>query len=812
MPFDNNAGKKVGLEIWRIEKKEPARVDPKTFGQFYSGDTYILLKTYKNKEALAWNIHFWLGKESTQDEQGFAALHTIGLDDSLGGGPVQFREVQEYESDQFLALFPNGIKYLQGGIASDFKHVDRSKVETRLFHLKGKRNVRIAAVKPTTDSLNDGDVFILDIGADLFQWNGKHANKFEKAKGLETVTRIRDEERPKAAIHFLEQDTNDGDQKFWTALGGKKAVKAIGKDDDDVKAHEVRLFKVSDASGHIEKTQVGADRLDRSLLDTNDTFILDAGDTIFVWVGKGATKEERNKSMSFAEDFIKNEGRPTHTKIIRVPDGGETPAFKSFFSVWDPPRILDAKEAKAAPPADDTSVSDLVKAKKQAEEKLVDLNGKVRGWRINKLNKEEVPANELGQLYQGDSYLIQYTYSNKGKEQHIVYMWQGKDSTNDEKGASAYMAVQLSDSLKEPSSQVRVVQGKEPQNFIGMFKGKMVVRLGGYASGFKNRAEAAENLDGSALFHIQGTKPTNTLAVQVVPSASSLNSGDSFIVISGTEKFVWFGDGANDSERACALTVAKILQSNIAATEVPEGSEPASFWEALGGQADYPHTKTLSEGSHDPRLFHCSTAAYGGGFKVREVFDFSQDDLINDDVMILDTFDEVFVWIGHDSNDKEKQMAMKVALDYVAASKDRSPDTPVYRVNSGAEPPNFTCSFRGWSDAKASDFSDPYEKKKAGVKGAAPAASPAKPAAAAAPERVTAATVQAASSAAVPVGSKTFTYDELKGNKAVGIDITKKEQYLSDAEFQKVFGMSKADFGKLQGWKQVDAKKKQGLF
>jgi len=618
-------------------------------------------------------------------------------------------------------------------------------------------------------------------------------------------------------------------------LGGKKAVKSIGADDDDSKgAQEVRLFRVSDASGSMEMTQVGSGRLERSALDTNDTFILDSGDTLFVWVGKGATKDERAKSMTFAQNFIAEGQRPNHTQVIRVPDGGETPAFKSFFAIWDPPRVLDAKEARSAPAVvDDTSVSDLVKAKQQAEEKLVDLNGKVQAWRINKLDKEPVPESELGQFYQGDSYLVQYTYTNKNKLQHIVYMWQGKDSSTDEKGSSAFMAVQLSDSLKEPSSQVRVVQGKEPQNFVGMFKGKMVVRLGGYASGFKNREEKSETSGGNALFHIRGTKPTNTLAVQIEPSAANLNSGDSFVAISNSHKFVWYGEGANDSERACAKTVANFLQKGLSTTEVEEGSEPAEFWETLGGQADYPHTKTLAEGAHDPRLFHCSDAAHGAGFKVREVFEFSQDDLINDDVMILDTFDEVFVWVGHDSNAKEKELAMKVALvrsksvvlleqsvidfwalqDYVSASSGRSADTPVYRVEAGSEPPNFTCQFRGWSDAKASDFSDPYEKKKAGVKN--PAASPSAshgPAAAASPVRVTQATVAAAAQAAIPPGSKTFSYEELKGKVVAGIDPSKKELYLSDAEFQKVFATSKAEFAKQPAWKQTDAKKKAGLF
>lgn len=42
---------------------------------------------------------------------------------------------------------------------------------------------------------------------------------------------------------------------------------------------------------------------------------------------------------------------------------------------------------------------------------------------------------------------------------------------------------------------------------------------------------------------------------------------------------------------------------------------------------------------HDPRLFECSNQT--GRFLMTEVSDFSQDDLDEDDVMLLDTWEEV---------------------------------------------------------------------------------------------------------------------------------------------------------------------------
>ena len=72
----NNAGTEPGIQIWRIEKFKVVPWPKKQYGQFHIGDSYIVLHTQKkkNSDALVWDVYFWLGDETTQDEAGTAGI------------------------------------------------------------------------------------------------------------------------------------------------------------------------------------------------------------------------------------------------------------------------------------------------------------------------------------------------------------------------------------------------------------------------------------------------------------------------------------------------------------------------------------------------------------------------------------------------------------------------------------------------------------------------------------------------------------------------------------------------------------------
>ena len=60
--------------MWRIEALKPVKQGKEAVaGKLCTGDSYIVLVSTPNRaNGLDYNLHFWLGAESSQDEQGCA--------------------------------------------------------------------------------------------------------------------------------------------------------------------------------------------------------------------------------------------------------------------------------------------------------------------------------------------------------------------------------------------------------------------------------------------------------------------------------------------------------------------------------------------------------------------------------------------------------------------------------------------------------------------------------------------------------------------------------------------------------------------
>ena len=72
---------------------------------------------------------------------------------------------------------------MKGGVASGFKHVETNQYDVRrLLHVKGKKAVTATEVAFAWSSFNLGDVFLVDLGKVIIQWNGPQSNRMERLK------------------------------------------------------------------------------------------------------------------------------------------------------------------------------------------------------------------------------------------------------------------------------------------------------------------------------------------------------------------------------------------------------------------------------------------------------------------------------------------------------------------------------------------------------------------------------------------------------------------------------------------------------
>lgn len=74
----------------------------------------------------------------------------------------------------------------------------------------------------------------------------------------------------------------------------------------------------------------------------------------------------------------------------------------------------------------------------------------------------------------------------------------------------------------------------------------------------------------------------------------------------------------------------------------------------------------------------------------------------DDDIMILDTGDIVYLWVGPTSTEIEVKLAFKSAQVYIQHLKNKQPKKPrkLLLTTKGKEPPPFTKCFHAWSKHK----------------------------------------------------------------------------------------------------------------
>lgn len=231
------------------------------------------------------------------------------------------------------------------------------------------------------------------------------------------------------------------------------------------------------------------------------------------------------------------------------------------------------------------------------------------------------------------------------------------------------------------------------------------------------------------------THLTHIVFDEVDLSATSLCSGFAFIIATtGGDIYLWKGEGASADEVGCARLIGMDLGLTGEIEEVQEGHEPIALLEALKVDRIDPSPKfwiqKASASRYTNRLFIVdadsrprSTASLSNfaanmwkrrpstpsnteinDGTIREISPYSQSDISEDKIFVLDAFFETFVIVGSQTRSKSSSfiMALNFAQEYgiLSVSMQDRPSIPKSHVlflgAAGDVPRGVQIAFRKW--------------------------------------------------------------------------------------------------------------------
>jgi len=165
------------VEVVEKLKKVTEEDEPRRRGPVTAGGVMFGVAGASTLEAAQERSRFEEPRKKATSTKGtgpnlMAEAHTVTLKPSSTSAVAEAAQMKEF-------LKKNG----------GLKEMDKP-----FLQLKGKKRIHVCHVAKKSSNMNEGDVFVLDTGLEIFVWNGEKASQVKKAKGLEVGHRIRDKE------------------------------------------------------------------------------------------------------------------------------------------------------------------------------------------------------------------------------------------------------------------------------------------------------------------------------------------------------------------------------------------------------------------------------------------------------------------------------------------------------------------------------------------------------------------------------------------------------------------------------------------
>ncbi|KAH7637899.1 actin depolymerizing venom protein gelsolin 1 isoform X1 [Dermatophagoides farinae] len=297
---------------------------------------------------------------------------------------------------------------------------------------------------------------------------------------------------------------------------------------------------------------------------------------------------------------------------------------------------------------------------------------------------------------------------------NFVFVWTGKHSNRMERTTAIRVANDLKSELNRfKLSSVILEDGKEVEQTSGaeydafnkaLSLDKKDIDLKQMPKGYDYAAsdKSFESHERSFVTLYKCFEGTETIDISFVKngplSRADLDTNDTFIVENGSEGlWVWVGKKATQKERQSAIKYAmelinkKKYPNNTPVTKVLEGDESVEFKSLFESWQMSEQEKITSA-----RLFRVSR---NGIFK--QVANYEPDDLEEDNIMILDVMDKIYVWIGNQFAERiaDEAHVDKVAQRFIQEDKSGRKFQPnqIIKLKQGSEDGAFKSYFPKWN-------------------------------------------------------------------------------------------------------------------
>uniref|UniRef100_A0A2C9KFR9 HP domain-containing protein n=2 Tax=Biomphalaria glabrata TaxID=6526 RepID=A0A2C9KFR9_BIOGL len=694
------------LCIWCIENKKLANVAETEQGFFHQGNVYILFK--RNSESCRTYLHIWQGSLSSQNDQMLARNVVSEIDRVLNRVSFISFESECSETVMFRSLFKNGIVTVEG--KSIATKVTSGCYNNRLYYVKGGQFLSATCMECSALAITDDNAIILDGYPRVYVCIGKNVDFILREKTLQLAKLINDQHgAERSQIIVMDENDEHLKKRFATKLDPNLPCYRQSSEeifDEVIPQETLQLFKINGSRAEYDMPLVSSYPLHQKYLTSQGIFLLKVKTTqpVYIWVGQCADSFAISEALLNGQMFMQTHHFPASTPLCRVRENEEPTDFKKYFKDWKdkihptPSKAVHtytvANIERALLSNCETQIIGKLK-EIQKEVNVLECSKDYEVWLIDEhlipLKTTSYPAFDRSHCY-----LILCHRTNGENKNCVLYYWMGERASSEKKKLALSVTLQCQSFLSNNCLMIRVLEGKEPKHFLTVLNSCLIVYDGGPNQDISTSDMNLNFENNVIIFCVRECHEDLVTVSQVQSSSKCLNSSATFVVMSRSQKYLWYGKNSTVLER----DYAKHMMNHFCPERlhdyiiVGEDREPDQFWTCVlkhGEHLDQFPPKSLCCG--EPRLIMCNQSQEKWLFN--DIYDFCHENLYESAIYILDTRDCILLWIGQSINEVTQDMISSIFSAYLSIdlTNRQESDIEIWILHQSNEPFLFSNMF-----------------------------------------------------------------------------------------------------------------------